>query len=151
MHWALVVGLIFVAAQATEAAKVYTWKDAAGVTHFVDSEYKVPEAFRKTSGRELDVLPKAVQSNDQKDILSGAFLYSSKCSACHVIGYESEGKREGLGWAVIDGTTKYPRSPKALFDRLQRDLRVEGGMADVEVTDEELMKITEYLIKESNP
>jgi len=151
VRWILAIGLIFSIVQISEAAKIYTWKDAAGITHFVDAAYKVPEAFRKTSGRDLEALPKTVKADGQKDILNGEFLYNSKCSTCHVIGSKSEGKREGLGGVVMDGATKYPRPTNELFDRLRSDLRTEGGMSDVEVTDEELMAITEYLIKESNP
>jgi len=154
LHLFLIFGLMCMAPYAATAGKLYQWKDASGHVHFTDDQSQVPQQHLKGSAR--DVKPLATMSNPEetaagKKYIDGKALYESQCAECHVPGFDDEGRREGLGWTVINIDTKYPNTEDDLFNRLR--YVVDGGidMPIVKISDDELRAIARYLIKTSSP
>jgi mono/diheme cytochrome c family protein len=132
------------------AGTLYQWKDESGHMHFTDNLSKVPLEYRANSPREMAPL-KSSKELVSKQPLDGKALYKDKCEACHVIGYVDDGAREGLAWAIIDQTTLYPHTRDNLFASLRS---VVAGLVDmpiVDISNDDLMAIADYLIKESRP
>ncbi len=142
--------LLCVFASPLLATTLYQWKDASGHMHFTDSLAKVPVEYRPNSARQMKPL-KSASKDAKSKVLDGRALYDNKCDSCHVIGYADDGAREGLAWAIIDQSTKYPHTRENLFRNLRGIVDGRIDMPIVDIGDDELMAITDYLIKESAP
>jgi len=138
---------------AASAATLYQWKDASGHMHFVDNLSKVPAEYRSNSSRDMPALKPVVKAtkNSKSELLDGRGLYESKCKACHLLGFETAGGREGLGWAIIDEKTKYPQPPDKLFVIIREAVDGDIDMPVMKISDKEVMAIADYLIKVSMP
>jgi len=141
--------MLFVLGAEASAGTLYQWKDTSGHMHFTDNLSKVPVEYRANSPREMAPLKSSEKLVSKP--LDGRALYKAKCEACHVIGYEDNGAREGLAWAIIDQTTLYPHTRDNLFASLRSVVDGSIDMPIVDINDDDLMAITDYLIKESRP
>jgi len=139
---ALVVCL-YLGAHSAIAGTLFQWKDDMGHMHFTDDKSRVPAKYLKSSARDM----KSFEPELTKPVLKGQALYENLCAKCHVLGFEDKGRREALGWTIVDSTTKYPKAEVELFNRLR--YVVDGGidMPVIKMTDDELMTLIGYLIK----
>jgi len=133
------------------AGTFYKWKDASGIVHFTDDLSKVPMEYRANSAK--DMKPLAVVSKEPEKLKAqkGKALYEQKCEACHVIDYGDKDGRESLAWAIIDRSTNYPHTRDDLFKRLRRVVDGSIDMPVVDIKDDELMAVVDYLIEKSHP
>jgi len=143
--------VLFLVTPEIQASTIYQWEDGSGVVHFTDSEFKVPVEYRGKSARQLEALSNIDKASKVgvRTILDGKVLYERKCAVCHVLGFKNEGKREALAWAIIDDNTKRPRSSRDLFMKMRRVVDGSIDMPVLDISDEDLMAITNYLIKDS--
>ncbi|MDQ6957293.1 MAG: DUF4124 domain-containing protein [Mariprofundaceae bacterium] len=138
---------LFLGSHSVVAGSIFQWKDDMGHVHFTDDQSKVPTKYLKGSAREM----RSFQSEMPKPVMKGQNIYENMCAKCHVLGFDDDGRREALGWAIIDSTTKYPKEKKVLFDRLR--YVVDGGidMPVIDIGDDDLISLTDYFIEKLSP
>lgn len=141
---ALVMGL------PVSAASFYQWKDEAGVTHFTDNPNMVPPKYRSKSQRDLSSFP-ALKSNASEPAsrMSAKYkVWTEKCASCHHTGKGERDGLIGLGPVTINSNTRFPETVKDLTKKLRFAANGRySDMSTVDVTDDELRAIANYLME----
>ncbi len=132
----------------TGDAKVFSWKDAAGVVHYTDNQANIPQAYRKKA--EADELPElVVVDSGAKPAapLTGAGVFANRCGKCHVAAYEDKGEKIALLEKAVDRRTRMVLSDIELAAVLKR--AADGRYSDMpgmEISRDDLLTIARFLI-----
>jgi len=150
---ALMIAAMLVFPPEVSAGKIYQWKDAGGVVHFTDNPGEVPAKKRDTSQREVTPLSGTRASSSGQGVQSGREIWEAKCQACHV--YNSDYKDNeltGIFSHIVNPDTKFPFAYDAVFDTLKNAVSGFGeGMPAVDISEEELKTLTQFLIESLKP
>lgn len=146
----VLLALLVAGAGLVQAAEIYQWKDAAGKVHFTDNPMNVPAQYRNQK-RDVDPL-KGIEVKGGGEIAGrpvseSKALWLDKCASCHHVGEGKSGKLVSLKFLTINRNTNFPSTPEEMFRRMREaaDGRI-GDMKAVEVADDELLLIAEYLL-----
>jgi len=142
------LGLLAAAVPSAEAAKVYQWKDSAGITHVTDNPDLVPPEYRDDGGREVKPLGSIGEAaNLPGSGGEGEVVWRNKCVSCHHLGEGVKDEKVGLANVIIDSETRFRRTPEQLAEviRYAADGRY-SDMPKVDVSDDEVKTLADYLL-----
>jgi len=142
---ALVAGVL--GSTSVLAAKLYQWKDAAGITHFTDNLANIPKAARATPRNVGTVDVVHAEGKNRISQENGEKLWNARCASCHFEGQGRKGELRGLGSLAVNPVTRFPATPNRMLAKLRP--AVEGRTTDMtrmEISDEELLAIARYLL-----
>lgn len=148
----LVLGALLISMNSPiTAAEVYKWTDSQGITHFTDSLNKVPLEYRSKKTIKLPVYSSSAKEGTQRKKTPEKYkVWFDKCASCHIASGGADGEIVSLTGKTINKTSLFPKTVDALMEDLR--FAVSGRWSDmskVDVTDEELNVIAEYLLKEN--
>ncbi|MDX8407533.1 MAG: DUF4124 domain-containing protein [Mariprofundaceae bacterium] len=133
-------------------AKIYSWKDAAGVIHYTDNKANVPHAQRNRA--EVGKLQElVVVDGDSKSVVAattGRGLFAKRCGECHVAAYEDRGEKLALLGRAIDRRTKMVLKDSELAAVLKR--AADGRYSDMpgmDISQDDLLMIARFLISKA--
>jgi len=131
-----------------QAVEIYQWKDSVGITHFTDNAMNVPEKYRKKAKRKVSQLRISGGSGGEQDKPKGVgeLAWLDKCVSCHTTGEDKKDKL-GLGALTVNQQTKFPATIADIVPQLRWAANGRmSGMPSVDVSDEELKKIAEFIL-----